>query len=302
MSSLWLLAVLAIKAVFANNEQFELYKNAKPGHMELDPKYGHIFDTEFFQNCQDNRIAGGGWESEPNSRPYQVGIYVPTANSGVSFCGGSIIGPQAFLTAAHCLDISNGDPITIHLGAHHMPPTSADEGLRTLTTSHFLLHPEWNAATIQNDIAIIFTNLDYIVQNEYIQYIPLASNPSESYLGKEAVVSGWGLQGDDHSAISPVLREVKSTIISNLACRMAYMGQVQRHHICLSGEERRSTCRGDSGGPLVVDGEQVGVVSFGTSAGCEVGWPPAFARVTTYIDWINQNVEFFRKHQRIMEQ
>lgn len=71
------------------------------------------------------------------------------------------------------------------------------------------------------------------------------------------MVSGWGLQGDDHSASSPVLREVKSTIISNLACRMAYMGQIQRHHICLSGEERRSTCRGDSGGPLVVDGEQV---------------------------------------------
>lgn len=46
-----------------------------------------------------------------------------------------------------------------------MPPTGAEEGLRTLTTSHFLLHPEWNAETVQNDIAIIFTNLDFIVQN-----------------------------------------------------------------------------------------------------------------------------------------
>lgn len=46
-------------------------KNATPGHMELDPRYGGIFNTKFFQNY-DSRIAGGGWESEPHSRPYQV--------------------------------------------------------------------------------------------------------------------------------------------------------------------------------------------------------------------------------------
>ncbi|PSN56185.1 hypothetical protein C0J52_01416 [Blattella germanica] len=49
--------------------------------------------------------------------------------------------------------------------------------------------------------------------------------------------------------------------------------------------------QGDSGGPLTVlesDGQitQVGVVSFGISFGCEIGWPLAFARVTYYLDWI----------------
>ena len=31
---------------------------------------------------------------------------------------------------------------------------------------------------------------------------------------------------------------------------------------------------------------QVGIVSFGSSAGCEVGLPAGFTRVEYYLDWI----------------
>lgn len=36
---------------------------------------------------------------------------------------------------------------------------------------------------------------------------------------------------------------------------------------------------------------QVGIVSFGIAIGCEVGWPAAFARVTSYLDWIAANTD-----------
>ena len=50
--------------------------------------------------------------------------------------------------------------------------------------------------------------------------------------------------------------------------------------------------QGDSGGPLVYlesDGiyTEVGIVSFGSSAGCTRGYPGAFTRVTSYLDWIS---------------
>lgn len=92
------------------------------------------------------------------------------------------------------------------------------------------------------------------------------------------------------NSISPVLREVTSFVISNFAARMAYLGIVEDSHICISGARGRGTCNGDSGGPLVVNDVQIGVVSFGSSWGCEQGWPSCFARVSYYLDWIAANM------------
>jgi secreted trypsin-like serine protease len=48
--------------------------------------------------------------------------------------------------------------------------------------------------------------------------------------------------------------------------------------------------QGDSGGPLVLTrndvNTQVGIVSFGAEIGCELGFPAAFTRVTSYLSWI----------------
>jgi secreted trypsin-like serine protease len=34
---------------------------------------------------------------------------------------------------------------------------------------------------------------------------------------------------------------------------------------------------------------QVGIVSFGSAAGCQMGYPAAFTRVTSYLSWISEN-------------
>lgn len=49
--------------------------------------------------------------------------------------------------------------------------------------------------------------------------------------------------------------------------------------------------QGDSGGPLVhLDSDGVytlvGITSFGSNAGCQKGYPAAFTRVTSYLNWI----------------
>jgi len=54
------------------------------------------------------------------------------------------------------------------------------------------------------------------------------------------------------------------------------------------------TLQGDSGGPLVYlesDGiyTEVGIVSFGSSAGCTQGYPVGFTRITSYLSWISSN-------------
>ena len=63
--------------------------------------------------------------------------------------------------------------------------------------------------------------------------------------------------------------------------------RVTFQYICL-------TLQGDSGGPLVYqesDGRytEVGIVSFGADAGCTLGYPAVFTRVTSCLDWITLN-------------
>jgi len=61
--------------------------------------------------------------------------------------------------------------------------------------------------------------------------------------------------------------------------------RVTFHYICLG-------LQGDSGGALaVLESDdlwtEVGVVSFGSTAGCQRGFPVGFARVTSFLNWIS---------------
>jgi len=51
--------------------------------------------------------------------------------------------------------------------------------------------------------------------------------------------------------------------------------------------------QGDSGGPLhlVTDGvfKQIGITSFGSSLGCEIGFHAGFTRTASFLEWIETN-------------
>lgn len=49
----------------------------------------------------------------------------------------------------------------------------------------------------------------------------------------------------------------------------------------------RDACQGDSGGPFVINGELVGIISFGRDCGENI--PGVYTRVPSFIDWINEN-------------
>lgn len=57
---------------------------------------------------------------------------------------------------------------------------------------------------------------------------------------------------------------------------------------CFSGKGAVGSCGGDSGGPMTVNGEQVGLVSFGNKD-CEKAKPSVFTRLTEYTDWLKSH-------------
>ncbi|EAT40039.1 AAEL008217-PA, partial [Aedes aegypti] len=220
-----------------------------------------------------------GREATPGQFPYQVALVI-SFNQGSGLCGGSIISNNYVLTAAHCVQgASGGTALSI-----------------VFELDGITIHPEYTSNTIRNDVATIrLTNS--IVFNDRVRPIRLPSSTDvRTFSGRIATVSGFGRTSDTSPNTSAVVFFTTNPIITFANCLDQWSNAVhviQSQNICLSGNGGRSSCNGDSGGPLTVqeDGEslQVGIVSFGSSAGCAIGRPSVYARVTHFLDWILEN-------------
>merc|ERR1711983_209433 len=159
-------------------------------------------------------------------------------------------------------------------------------------------HPDWDPNTLSNDIALIELPSP-ITFDDYIKPSCQPSSGDTADVAELVTATGWGKPSDNAGGISPVLRMVEDLpIISNSECNAIY-GIVGDGVVCIDTTGGKGTCNGDSGGPLNMKFEvkdkngaagqkwkQVGVVSFGASAGCEVGYPAGFTRNEYYLDWI----------------
>nr|ADT80831.1 serine protease 61 [Mamestra configurata] len=239
-----------------------------------------------------SRIVGGS-NANPGQFPFQAGLLIDVA-AGRSVCGGSLLNSWRVLTAAHCwFDGRNqGRSVEVVLGSVRLY-----SGGTRLRTSNVIMHGSWNHILIRNDIAMI--NLPSGVgTSSVIGFIALPSGNelNNQFNGATATASGFGHTRDGGS-VSETLRHVNLPVITNAVCRQysnAFNTHVVASNICVSGAGGRSTCRGDSGGPLTVNSNGrrilVGVTSFGSGRGCAVGSPAVFARVTSFMSWINQRL------------
>jgi len=259
---------------------------SKITHLDVHPfQRGHVNQAD----KPGSRIVGGE-EVEPHSYPYQAALLL-TIGDKQAFCGGSILNDEYILTAAHCLDPASQAEVIV--GAHNIHEDEPTQ--QRFISTELIVHKGWNPLFLTSDIALV--KLPEKIQfNDAVQPIrlPCYSDMNTNLANQEATVSGWGKDSDKATAVSPVLRKVSSKITSDVICKIAYFGIPGVNHLCMNGKGGKSSCSGDSGGPLVTlaeDGQRVqqGVVSFGLAFGCEIGWPSAYTRVSSFLKWINEN-------------
>ncbi|KAH8331834.1 hypothetical protein KR074_005673, partial [Drosophila pseudoananassae] len=199
-----------------------------------------------------------------------------------------LIGVTSFGSAGGC-ELGAPTSVTVYLGA--TVRTSA-EITHTVPSSDIIIHSGWNSSTLKNDISLI--KIPSVSYSSKIQAasLPSISSSYSTYAGETAIASGWGRTSDSSSSVATNLNYVELSVITNSVCAATYgTSIVTSSNICVSTANGKSTCNGDSGGPLVLASSkvQIGLTSFGAAAGCEKGYPAAFTRTTSYLDWIKSN-------------
>jgi len=240
------------------------------------------------------RIVGGK-VSQKHSRPYQgylTGII--KGKEGHWSCGATLLNKKYALTAAHCVNASQvtGGAMTLTLGEHDTSAKTETINVQKIKVSA-IVHPKYKDETL-NDIAILKL-LTPAKFNKNVVPACLPTDKSKTYIGMDAVVSGWGLTAEKGST-SSVLKETTVKVIPNTAkecLKSTEVKTVDAGKICVY-KKGTDHCSGDSGGPLVVTENGrltvIGAVSGGF--GCaRTGYAGYHARVTHYLDWINSNIK-----------
>ncbi|XP_062542073.1 collagenase-like [Armigeres subalbatus] len=230
---------------------------------------------------EDGRIINGK-DAELGQFPYQALLIIQTDN-GRALCGGSVVTDEWILTAGHC--VQDASSVEVTMGTILLR-SSEDDGRVVMNSTDFIVYPEYNPQTAENDIALV--RLPQRVQfSNRIQAVQLPTGHND-YNRRMATVSGWG-KTSDMGGVAQRLQYATLQVIRNNECRIFYPGSIHPTTLCCRGDQQ-STCNGDSGGPLVLDEDKslIGVVSFGSVIGCERRLPVGFARVTEFADWIRE--------------
>jgi secreted trypsin-like serine protease len=206
------------------------------------------------------------------------------------WCGGSVIGSQTVLTAAHCVKGIRARSFVVVANRYRLRDTSQGERIGVAEKQ---VNPAFRYYKARHDAAVLTLS-----QPTSAPPVALATPEDDAAVtrpGSRLRVAGWGSVNPYRMRLPRLLREATVRVRRNRVCRRVFPGTYSgATNICAAGILMRrgihkSSCYGDSGGPLIADTpsgpRQVGIVSYGTGV-CGRG-PSVFSRVSSELAFIS---------------
>ncbi|XP_028613480.1 coagulation factor XI isoform X2 [Grammomys surdaster] len=233
----------------------------------------------------------GGTVSVHGEWPWQVALHTSQGH----LCGGSIIGDQWILTAAHCISgIETPRNLRVYGGIVNQSEINEDTAFFRI--QEMITHNQYTAAESGYDIALLKleSSMNY---TDFQRPICLPSKGDRNVVHTECWVTGWGYTGS-RDKVQNTLQKAKVPLVWNEECQMRYRRhKITNKMICAGYKEGgKDTCKGDSGGPLACkhDGvwHLVGITSWGEGCG-QKERPGVYTNVAKYVDWILEKTQMF---------
>jgi len=252
---------------------------------DLESPYNYLY-TE--RGLNRNKRIYGGEQATAGTIPWIVTFVFGDPTDSLARCGGSIIGPNFVVTAAHCA--YGQTPSSVNITAGTFSYSGTESTAKNLKVKKIINHPQYMPGRNEFDIALI--QIETITEwTQTMRPICLPKGDEKFENGNMCMVAGWGA-----TETASVSRFLRYTIIPKLPtsiCDSWLFAKLDYNvEFCAGWEEGvQDSCTGDSGGPFMCrhgsTWKLYGVVSWGEGCG-KPNKPGIYADVRAFATWIRK--------------